>query len=66
MRLWSGQFLYACVASLCLFGRCEVGGFAVVTVLTRALNVAVSRMRETAKPAADTGPLAAPALVLQH
>jgi hypothetical protein len=66
MRLSSGQFLYACVAGLCLFGRSEVGGLAVVTVLTRAFYVAVSRVRETAKPAADTGPLAAPALVLQH
>ena len=65
MRLSSGQFLYACVASLCLFGRCEVG-LAVVTVLTRAFYVAVSRVRETAKPAANTGSLAAAALVLQH
>lgn len=66
MRPSSGQFFYPCVASLCLFGRCEVGGLAVATVLTRAFYVAVSRVREMGEPAADTGPIVAPARALLH
>lgn len=66
MRPSCGQFLGVCVASLCLAGRCEVGGFAVATMLTLVFPptfyVAVNGFRNTGEP----GPLAAPALALLH
>ncbi|MEK1932747.1 MAG: hypothetical protein AAAC47_23840 [Pararhizobium sp.] len=70
MRPSSGQFLGVCVASLCLAGRCEAGGFAVATMLTLVflptVYVAVNGFRNTGEPAAEPGPLAAPALALLH
>ncbi|QPB20118.1 hypothetical protein [Rhizobium sp. 007] len=70
MRPSSGQFLCVCVASLCLSGRCEVGGLAVAATLTLvflpAFYVAVNHFRETGEPATDPGPLAAPFLALLH